>query len=120
MNALNSSRENVRVAAEDRDVEILVERHLPDLERADRLLVAVLKILGVESKSLDRGGALLAVPAVAAEHAADVEQHELDRRASSDEHRARRRAIEPSEPQRQHAKLVRARSAAPRGRALRR
>ena len=95
------------VAAVGGDPQILVERHLANLERPDRFLVTILKILGVEAKALDRGVALLSVPSVAAEHAADVEQHELDRRRSSDEHRARRCAIEAGDPQRKTAKIVR-------------
>src|SRR5262249_47361593 len=66
------------VLAEDRDVEILVEPDLARLERADRLLVPVLKVGGVEVECLHRGGTLLAIPRVASEYAADIEQHELD------------------------------------------
>ena len=107
MNALKSAHDDALVAAVRGDRQILVERHLTNLERPDRFLVPVLKILGVEAKTLDRGVALLAVPSVAAEHAADVEQHELDRATSSDEHRARGCAIEAGESQRQTTKIVR-------------
>src|SRR6185295_3476743 len=66
--------------AKHRDVEILVERDLARLQRAIRLLMPVLIILGVEAERFDRLVALLVIPAVRAEHAADVEQREVDAR----------------------------------------
>src|SRR5689334_21124595 len=66
--------------AKHSDVEILVKRDLTRLECADRLLVPVLKIILAETEPLHRRHSLLAIPAVAAEHAANVEQDEVDRR----------------------------------------
>src|SRR5689334_19401668 len=60
------------------DVEVLVERNLARLERSNGFFVTVLEIFRVDAESLDGGSALLAIPAVAAEDAADVEQNELD------------------------------------------
>src|SRR6185295_4114181 len=58
--------------AEHGDVEILVERDAPRLEIADRLLVTILKIVDVDAKSRQHTRTLLAIPAVRAQHPADV------------------------------------------------
>src|SRR4029079_10614335 len=64
--------------AEHGDLEILIERDATGFEVADRLLVPVLKVAGVEAEMFGGTIALLAVPPIAAEHTADVEEHELD------------------------------------------
>src|SRR5579885_2707192 len=70
----------IAALAEHRHVEIFVERDVAGFERADGLFMTILKIFLIEAKALDRGAALLAIPAVAAEYAANVEEHELDGR----------------------------------------
>src|SRR5690348_8298793 len=76
--ALELVARDVGVRATHRDVEILIERYLSCLERADRLLVAILKVLRIETELLDGRGPLFTIPPVASEHAADIEQYELD------------------------------------------
>src|SRR6185436_5645033 len=89
------------LGAKHGDIEIFVERNLSRLERANRFLVPVLKIVGIYSKVLDRDCPLLAVPAIAAEHAADVEQDEIDRRVHPS---STARAGAPSSPARRNGK----------------
>src|SRR5262249_12419607 len=71
---------DVRVGRPHGDVEILVERHAPRFERADSLLMPILKVCRVELEVFDDLRSLLAIPRVRSEHAADVEQHQLDLR----------------------------------------
>src|SRR5439155_4275740 len=54
------------------EIEILLERDLPRLARADRLLVTILKVLAVERELLNGNGTLFTIPPIGAEHAADV------------------------------------------------
>src|SRR5690348_17344403 len=58
---------------EDRAVEILIEREAADLPVADELLMPVLEFLA-EVEALVGARALLVVPAIGAEDAADVEE----------------------------------------------
>src|SRR5437763_7925289 len=84
----------VAVGVEDGDVEILVERDTPFFPLSDHFLVAPLEFLGVEPEPLDGALSLLAIPAVGAEYATDVEEDVGDRR-----HVMRTaRAVAPSQP----------------------
>src|SRR3954454_23748089 len=54
----------VPMPPKDSHVEILFERDLPRLERADRLFMTILKVFAVETKLPHRLSALLTVPTV--------------------------------------------------------
>ena len=56
------------------DVEVFVERHCAGLELAHHLMVAMLEVVFLDAELLKRTRALLAIPAVGAEDAADVEE----------------------------------------------
>ena len=95
MNFLNSSAEKPRGAQKTVIARYSSSETSPGLERADHLLVAILEVVGVETEFRDRLGALLAVPRVGAQHAADVEQNQIDRVAHA---MSTARAGAPSRP----------------------
>src|SRR4030095_2268262 len=72
------SREQPR-RVEDRDVEILLERHRARFELAHDLMVAVLEVLVFNPELLEGPRALLSIPSVGAEDAADVEENVRER-----------------------------------------
>src|SRR5688572_26238940 len=90
---------------EDCAVEILVQCQPAFLERFHDFIVTPRVIVVIHGEMSRRFASIVTVPAIRRQNSTDVEEH-VSQRHSAHEHGSRRRAIEPSESERQTDELV--------------